>query len=165
MNRLAHAIEQCAGLLLGAVALLTVVEVVLRQLIGLQVPDAYTLAGYFQGIAIFWGIALAILAGRHITVDALWTACGPRMRVAIDILATLLSTLALTALTFMMARKVISTYHSGETTYELGLLIWPLLLGATVGAGLGVLFGLIRLRRLTHRLAEPTSPPSTPEAL
>jgi len=157
MNRLAHWIEQCAGLLLGAVALVTVVEVVLRQFFGLQVPDAYTLAGYFQGIAIFWGIAIALLAGRHITVDALWTACGPRLRVLIDIFATFMSALAMTALTFMMWRKVSSTFSSGETTYELGMLLWPVVLCATAGAGFGVLLALFRLRILARRLADGTT--------
>lgn len=163
MNRLVHLLEQCAGLLLGAVAIVTVIEVILRQLFGLQVPDAYSLAGYLQGIAIFWGIALAVLAGRHIAVDALWTASGPRMRVAIDIFATLITTLALAALTFMMWRKMVNTYQSGETTYELGMLIWPVLLAATLGAGLGVLFGLLRLRMLSQRLANHLPSPESHE--
>lgn len=148
MDRLAFLIERCSGVLLGAVAVITVVEVVLRQFFGLQVPDAYTIAGFMQGVAIFWGIATAALAGRHIAVDILWSALGQRGKRSLDIFATSITALALAILSWMMAAKVISAYESGETTFELAMPIWPLVLAATAGATGAALLALLRLRRL-----------------
>ncbi len=148
MDKLAVLIERCSGILLGAVAIITVAEVLLRRFFAVQVPDAYTLAGYLQGIAIFWGIATAVLAGRHIVMDLVWSVASHRGRLLIDLFATLLTGVALGVLAWMMMVKVASSYDSGETTFELVMPVWPMILLAAAGAVGAALMSLVRARRI-----------------
>lgn len=148
MHKVQLFIERVAALLLGAVAVVTVVEVLLRQVFGLRIPDAYTLAGYLQGTAVMWGIAVAVLAGRHIAVDLLWELSPGRRRRLIDLGATAVAALFFLAMAAMIFVKVERSRRNFESTLDLGWPIWPLLVLGAVGAGFAVVAAIMRLRQI-----------------
>jgi TRAP-type C4-dicarboxylate transport system permease small subunit len=143
MARVAALIDVVAGLLLGLVVVLTVLEAGLRYLFAIQIPDAYSLAGHAQGIAIMWGIASAAYAGRHITVDLLHDALPARVRHQMNILATVISAGFLATMAWMFWLKVERSSNSYEVTSDLRLSVWIFLAfgaaGITVAAGLALL--------------------------
>lgn len=148
MRRLERFIERVAAVLLGAVPVLTVLEVVLRQGFDTRVPDAYTLAGFLQAIAVMWGIAVAVLAGRHIAVSILWETCAGAWRRRIDLFATASCLLFFAALTWMLGAKVERAWGSGEATLELGWPVWPMFLAGMAGSAFAFVSGWIRWHKV-----------------
>lgn len=145
MNRFVNIIEILAGYSLGIVALLVFLEISLRSLLGVQIPDAYTIGSLLQGMAIFWGFATATFAGRHITVDVVWEMCPPRLALLIDTLADLVTVGFFACLAVMLYWKVDSLYRSGEVTNTMKLVLWPFVVVAAVGILSCVILGIIRI--------------------
>lgn len=150
MHRFERIIERIAAALLGTVAVVTVVEVVLRQAFDTRLPDAYTLAGFLQAIAVMWGIAVAVLAGRHIAVDILWEVSTPVSRRRIDLIATAACIVFFAALTLMIGAKVGRVYASGEGTLELTWPVWPMYLLGMAGSAFALVSAVIRLRKIAR---------------
>jgi TRAP-type C4-dicarboxylate transport system permease small subunit len=148
-------IERFAGVLLASVSLLTVVEVVLRRFTTLRIPDAYTIGGLVQGMAIIWGIAVAVLAGQHIAVDILWEAVGARWRRRMDLFATACCAVFFVALAWMSYQKVVRSYESNESLLELGWPLWPMYAIACAGTVFALLAALVRLRILFLGKGDP----------
>jgi len=155
---LARAVDLVSGFLLAAIALVTFAEATLRYLFAVQIPDAYTLAGYAQAIAIFWGISSATLAGRHITVDLVWELAGRLGRRAIDVFAALASTLFLGAFTWMLLKKVVRSRNGFEITSVLHWPIWPFIAIASVGIALACFFAFLRALEALRGRAEGSPP-------
>ncbi|MGX1305412.1 TRAP-type C4-dicarboxylate transport system permease small subunit [Amorphus suaedae] len=155
---LARAVDLVSGFLLAAIALVTFAEASLRYLFAIQIPDAYTLAGYAQAIAIFWGIASATLAGRHITVDLVWDVAGRMGRQAIDVFAAAASTLFLAAFTWMLVKKVVRAHNGFEITSVLHWPIWPFIGIASLGIALACFFAILRTIAALRGRYEGTSP-------
>lgn len=155
MRRLELFVERIAAVLLGAVAVVTAVEVVLRQGFDTRLPDAYTLAGYLQAIAVMWGTAVAVLVGRHIAVDILWELSPAPWRRRIDLFATAACIVFFGALTWMMGLKVERAYGSGEATLELGWPVWPMFLAGMSGAAFALVSAFIRWHKVAKDTAEP----------
>ena len=84
MKRLFSAIETVAALFLLLIALLTAGNVLLRYAFSVQIPDWFDGTQMLQGIAMFWGIALATYYGTHIGVDIVWEHLGDKGRRRID---------------------------------------------------------------------------------
>lgn len=145
MDRLVRNIEIVAGYSLGLVALVVFSEAMLRYIFRVQIPDAYTIASQFQGMAIFWGFATATFAGRHITVDILWELSPRWLALVIDIVADLFSTAFFVALAVMLYWKVDSLYRSGETTSTMQIALWPFVTVAALGILCCVLLALARM--------------------
>ena len=91
-----------APFFLLAIAVLTAGNVLLRDLFAIQIPDWFDGARMLQGIALFWGVALATYYGSHICVDALWEHLRPPGRRWLDIVATLLTLPFLVPLPWMV---------------------------------------------------------------
>jgi TRAP-type C4-dicarboxylate transport system permease small subunit len=104
-----------------------------------------------QGIAIFWGIASTTYEGRHITVDGVWMVAGPAARRVIDLVADTLTLVFLGALAWMLVYKVQSTYETNQVSADLGVVLWPFHLVASLGIGAAALLGLARLCRTVTR--------------
>lgn len=148
LTRFLSAIDVVSGLLLGCVVALTFLEASLRYLFGVQIPDAYTLSGYAQGVAIFWGIASATYAGRHINVDILWDAANAVNRLRIDVFAAVVSGLFLGTMAYMLVLKVMRSRASFEVTNELQVAVWLFLAAATAGIAFASLVAFVRVYRL-----------------
>jgi len=125
MDRIIAGIEGAAAAFIGLVALDVFVSVGLRYAFGWSIPDSYDFGRLLLGILIFWGIAATSYRGSHITVDLLWSACGPRAQRAIDIFATLVLLFVVVVHSWMLFGKVYSTYLDNVLTYDLHLPTWP----------------------------------------
>jgi len=148
MKRFLTATESAAALFLLLIALLTAGNVVLRDLFSVQIPDWFDGTKQLQGIALFWGIALATWRGSHICVDIVWEHLRPSGRRAMDLVATLIALVFLAPLAWMIWVKVGST--GGQTTSDLRLpLTWFYAVGA-IGATVAAILAAARLVALAR---------------
>jgi TRAP-type C4-dicarboxylate transport system permease small subunit len=143
MKQLLSAIEMVAAFFLLAIGLLTAGNVLLRDVFGIQIPDWFDGARMLQGIALFWGVALATYYGSHICVDALWEHVGPAARRWIDIVATLITLAFLLPLAWMVWAKVVGTGTQG--TMDLRMPLWMFYSVAAVGTSVAVLLAMVRI--------------------
>lgn len=151
VDRVIHVIERTAAAFLAAVTALMFVSVFLRYLFVWSIPDSYDLSCLMLGILIFWGMAGAGYRGEHITVDLLWSVCGPRLKEAMDLFATLVTLVAMGAFAWMMGSKVLSTMRDNVLTYDTGMPVWVFYMVAWVGLAAAVLLLLVRVVRLFVR--------------
>lgn len=143
MKRLLSATELVAAFFLLAIAVLTAGNVLLRDLFAIQIPDWFDGARMLQGIALFWGVALATYYGSHICVDALWEHLQPPARRWLDIVATLLTLAFLVPLAWMVWVKVAGTGTQG--TMDLRLPLWVFYAIASVGTTVAALLAIVRI--------------------
>lgn len=149
MKRFLSATESTAALFLLLIALLTAGNVVLRDLFSIQIPDWFDGTKQLQGIALFWGIALATWRGSHICVDIVWEHLRPAGRRLMDVVATTIALAFLAPMAWMIWVKVGST--GGQTTSDLRLpLTWFYAVGA-VGATVAAILAAARLLALARR--------------
>lgn len=147
LNRIIYVIETVAGLALAAVALLTFTAVVLRYGFAVNLPDAFDLARYLQGITIMWGLALATWRGAHISVDVLTEACRPGLRVLIDLFANCVTAGFFCLLAWQLWLRLPGMIQAGQVTSELRVVVWPFYLAATLGIAATVLVALLLVLR------------------
>lgn len=148
MDRFIDTIEWLAAGFVGVVCLDIFVSVLLRYFFAVSIPDSYDFGKLLLGILIFWGIAATSYRGSHITVDLLWSACGPRGKRLMDIFATLVLLFVVTTQTIMLFDKVRGTYQDHVLTYDLNIPTWPFALVAWLGDVSAVLLIAIRTYRL-----------------
>jgi TRAP-type C4-dicarboxylate transport system permease small subunit len=146
MQRMLSAIETVAALSLLLIALLTSGNVLLRYMFSMQIPDWFDGSRMLQGIALFWGIALATYYGTHIAVDLLWESLPAAGKRRVDLIATAVTTAFLTPMAWMIWVKVAGTGSQGTMDLRLPLQ-WFYAAGA-VGASMAALLALARLVQL-----------------
>lgn len=156
MKRLLSATETVAAFFLLAIALLTALNVLLRDLFSVQIPDWYDGSRMLQGIALFWGVALATYYGSHICVDALWEHLKAPGRRRLDIAATLLTLAFLAPLAWMVWVKVAGTGTQG--TMDLRLPLWVFYSVASVGASVAAVLAVVRIVFLWRGREEELKP-------
>lgn len=148
MKRLLAATESIAALFLLGIALLTAGNVALRDLFSLQIPDWFDGSRQLQGIALFWGIAIATYHAGHIGVDIVWEHLGARGRRAVDLFATAVTVAFLAPLAWMVWVKVAGTGTQGTSDLRMPL-VWFYSVGA-VGATVAALLGALRVIELAR---------------
>jgi TRAP-type C4-dicarboxylate transport system permease small subunit len=151
VDRFIDLIEVTAAGFLAVVTLLTFVSVILRYFFAWAIPDSYDFTRLLLGIVIFWGIAVAGYRGDHISVDLLWGASPPWARRAMDVFSALVTLVAMIALTWMFAEKVIGTRADHVGTFDLRQPVWIYYLVAWVGLASSVLLLALRTLRLLTR--------------
>jgi TRAP-type transport system small permease protein len=146
MKRLLSATETVAALFLLLIAVLTAGNVLLRDVFSVQIPDWFDGSRMLQGIALFWGFALATYYGSHICVDLLWEHLRARNQRRLDLLATAVTAAFLLPVAWMTWVKVTGTGSQGTMDLRLPLQWFYAVaaLGACVAAGLA----LVRLKQL-----------------
>jgi TRAP-type transport system small permease protein len=158
MDRIIDAIEWCAAIFVGVVALNIFLTVVLRKFFSWQIPDSYDIGKMLLGTLIFWGIAATSYRGGHITVDLVWTSVNDRWKRRIDVFATIVLLFVVTVQTIMLFDKVHASYVDHLLTYDLNLPQWPLYAVAWLGDVSAVVLIAIRTWRLVfhpEQLVEP----------
>lgn len=155
MRRVLALTENIAAFFLLAIALLTAVNVVLRYVFAVQIPDHFDVAKLLQAIALFWGIAIATYHGGHICVDILWEALSPAGRRLLDIVATLITFALLAPIAWMTWVKVFSS--GTQQTSDLRLPLVPFFAVAALGATAAAVLALKRLVQLIRRTLPDTS--------
>jgi TRAP-type transport system small permease protein len=156
MRRILSATETVAAFFLLAIALLTAGNVLLRDLFSIQIPDWYDGSRMIQGIALFWGVALATYYGSHICVDALWEHLKPAGRRWLDIVATLITLAFIAPLAWMVWVKVSGTGTQG--TMDLRLPLWIFYAVASIGATVAALLAIVRVVLLWRGREEDLQP-------
>lgn len=149
MKRLLSATETAAALFLLAIALLTAGNVLMRDVLSVQIPDWFDASKLMQGIALFWGFAIATYYGSHICVDIVWEHLSPQGRRWLDIVGTWVTLIFLAVMAWMVWVKVLST--GTQTTSDLQLPIRYFYAIAAFGVCTSVLLALMRLVRLLNR--------------
>ena len=155
MDRVIAGIEFAAAAFIGIVAADVFISVVLRYAFGVSIPDSYDIGRMLLGILIFWGIAATSYRGAHITVDLLWSACGPRAKRAIDVFATLVLLFVVAVHSLMLFEKVYSTYLDNVLTYDLHLPTWPFFAVAWGGDLAAVILIAVRARNFISGRGAP----------
>ena len=150
MERIVLWVERIAGASLAAVALLVFVAVVLRDVAQMNLPDSFDFSRYLQGIAIFWGLAVATYRNAHILVDVVYEVAREPARRAIDLFGTTVSTTFLTVFAFMLVSRLPSVIAERQVTSDLGLKVWPFYAIAAIGVVAAAAVGLIRLVKLVR---------------
>lgn len=143
-------VERIAGASLAAIALLVFLSVVLRATISVNVPDNFDFSRYLQGIAIFWGLAVATYRNGHILVDVVWELSGRRARRVIDLFASSVSLAFMAAFAWMLLERLPTVQRAHQLTSDLKLPVWPFYALATAGILAAAVVGLIRLVELVR---------------
>lgn len=156
MKRLLSVVETMAALSMLLIAVLTAGNVLLRYTFSMQIPDWFDGSQMLQGIAMFWGIALATYYGTHICVDLLWEHLKPPGRRWLDLLATAVTLAFLAPMAWMVWVKVAGTGSQGTMDLRLPLQ-WFYSVGA-VGACVAALLALVRLVQLWQGHAASPEP-------
>jgi TRAP-type C4-dicarboxylate transport system permease small subunit len=143
MRRFLAWTENVAAFFLLAIAVMTAANVVLRYVFALQIPDNFDFSKLLQGIALFWGIAVATYYGGHICVDIVWEGLGPRGRRGLDIVATLLTLTLLAPMAWMAWVKVFTT--GTQATSDLRIPLAPFYAVAALGATAAAILALKRI--------------------
>lgn len=154
MKTLIDKVELVAGLLLGAIAVLTFVAVMLRWLFNYGLPDTFDFSRLLLGTAMFWGIALAGFHNRHIQVDGFWEMAPRWGKRLIDIFATSVTLAFIAVFAWMLESKVTSVFVSNEQTFDLRLPVWPFHALAALGIALAAILLALRLIRLVTQREE-----------
>ena len=141
-------VERIAGSSLAAIALLVFISVVLRGTLSVNVPDNFDFSRYLQGIAIFWGLAVATYRNAHILVDVVWEFSGRRARRAIDLFASSVSFAFMAAFAWMLVERLPAVERAHQLTSDLKLPVWPFYALAAAGIVAAAVVGLIRLVEL-----------------
>ncbi|WP_372658722.1 TRAP transporter small permease [Hydrogenophaga sp.] len=146
MKRLLSATETVAALFLLLIAVLTAGNVLLRDVFSVQIPDWFDGSRMLQGIALFWGFALATYYGSHICVDLLWEHLQARNQRRLDLLATAVTAAFLLPVAWMTWVKVAGTGSQG--TMDLRLPLQWFYAVAALGACVAAALALVRLKQL-----------------
>jgi TRAP-type C4-dicarboxylate transport system permease small subunit len=150
MDRLVAGVERAAGTFLAAVALLVFAGVVARDLFDFNIPDSFDFSRYLQGIAIFWGLAVASYRNDHINVDIVWEQCDARRRRWIDLFATAVTLAFMAIFAWMLADTLPPTVRANQLTSDTGIPVWPFFLVAALGILAAAAVTLARLVRLAR---------------
>ncbi|MGA0571305.1 TRAP transporter small permease [Variovorax sp. VNK109] len=149
MKKLLSATETVAAFFLLAIALLAAGNVLLRDLFSMSIPDWYDGSRLLQGIALFWGVALATYYGSHICVDIVWEHLKDNGRRALDVIATVVTLAFLAPLAWMVWVKVGNTGTQGTMDLRLPM-VWFYAVAA-VGMTVAALLCVVRIVRLLQR--------------
>lgn len=146
MKRLVSATETVAAIFLLLIALLTALNVALRDLLSWQIPDWFDGTKLLMGIALFWGIAVATYHAGHIAVDIVWEHLGRRGRRWLDLIAGVITLAFLVPMAWMVFAKVLASGTQATTDLRLPL-VWFTSIAAC-GAVAGAVLGLARVAEL-----------------
>ena len=146
-TRLVSSLEIAAGSALLAVAVITVVMVLLRKIFSASIPDWFDLSRLLQAIAITWGISLAAIEGGHICVDLIWEKSGAAWRRRMEVFAGAIELVFYGAFAVMFFVAVQMAADKGLVTQELRLPVWPFYGLAAVGSVVALLAPILVFRR------------------
>jgi TRAP-type C4-dicarboxylate transport system permease small subunit len=133
-----------AGLVLAAMAGVTVVSVVGRALAGFglsPIRGDFELVQIGCALAVFWSLPLAQMRRAHVTVDILSERLGPRIHALLGLVGNVTLTICAVVVAVQLARAFVERFPYGgpdlraalgmgpppffaETTYELQIEVW-----------------------------------------
>jgi TRAP-type C4-dicarboxylate transport system permease small subunit len=145
IERFIGMVETVAGLILAAVTVLIVVSAVGRYLFASPIPDSFDISRLLVGAAIMWGFASLGYRGSHIKVEILAETLPPAARRLVNAFAWTVLLFFVILLAWKMFERVESAYASGEATFDLRIVTWPLMALIWAGAAASVVTVAARL--------------------
>ena len=156
MKKVLALTETLAAVFLLLIALLTAGNVLLRYLFSVQIPDWFDGSKLMQGIALFWGFAVATYYGSHICVDVVWEHLKPAGQRLLDLISTAITLVFLAFMAWMVWVKVGSV--GTQTTSDLQIRLDYFYALAALGASAAVVLAALRLVNLWRHNAQDVSP-------
>ncbi len=152
MKKILTLTETLAAVFLLLIALLTAGNVVMRDLFSVQIPDWFDGSKLLQGIALFWGFAVATYYGSHICVDIVWEHLKPAGQRLLDLISTAVTLVFLGVMTWMVWVKVGSV--GTQTTSDLQIRLDYFYAIAAVGATASVVLAALRIVNLWRNASQ-----------
>lgn len=91
IHTLLYRISRLSVRILGAgylfIALVTTLDVALRNAFSIAVPGVYEISGYVFAVATTWGFCFVLFERAHVRIDVAYQRFGPRLRAYADLLA------------------------------------------------------------------------------
>lgn len=145
LERFCRIVEIVAGLLLGAVTILIVVSTIGRYAFTYPIPDSFDLSRLLIAACIMWGFASVGYRGGHIMVDMFAEMMRPGLRKLVDIFSWAMLLLFVVLLTWKILERAMSAMRSNESTFDLRLVVWPLMFLIWLGAAASIVTVSVRL--------------------
>lgn len=127
---------------LGAMALVTFVDVTGRYLFNNPLPDGFDLTRLLLGIAIFWGLVQCCRRDEHIALDLLYDGAGPRRRRWLRRVAGTVTASFFLLLAWKVGERALEDMAVGTRTADLGIPVGPFSLAAASGLAVAALFAV-----------------------
>lgn len=137
LRRLASWLAVVGGIVLVAIIVLTVVSITGRSLGDLDlgpIPGDFELVEGGTAFAIFAFMGWCQLNRGHIAVDLFAPWLGPRLNAVIDVVATVLMTVAAGIIAWRHTAGMLDKLDYAETTFILALPVWWFYAASLVGA-------------------------------
>jgi TRAP-type C4-dicarboxylate transport system permease small subunit len=125
MKYLIGMMERIGGFFLFVIMCLITATAVTRYLFNWPIPDADSLSRLLLSVVVFWGIAAACLRSEHIQLDLIVDALPARIGAFVLKASFAVTLLALVFLTYAAFGRILDIRSTGETTYDLGIRLWP----------------------------------------
>lgn len=126
VRRLSSVLVIVAGIVLLGLGILTVADVLSRNLRGQSILGAIEISTLLLVAVAFFGLAAAEIDGRHVSVSLVEERLGRRGRMAMSLLRAVLVTVLGVVLVYGMFGTFDSALERGETTNDvLRLPTWP----------------------------------------
>ena len=156
IRRIVAFTDAAAAIFLIVITVLTFSAVVMRYVLSLPFPGAFDVSRLLLGVAIFWGIAVGAYRREHISVDILYHAMPARVQRLRNLFGDILFAAFMGLFSWMLLRQVLSVRDSGQTTFELGIPIWPFY--GVAWLGIVLCFIVLIARILRALLFAPDAP-------
>lgn len=152
MKKVLALTETLAAVFLLLIALLTAGNVLMRDLFSVQIPDWFDGSKIMQGIALFWGFAVATYYGSHICVDVVWEHLKPAGQRLLDLISTTVTLIFLGLMAWMVWVKVGSV--GTQTTSDLQIRLDYFYAIAAVGLTASVVLAALRVVNLWRNASQ-----------
>jgi TRAP-type C4-dicarboxylate transport system permease small subunit len=155
------------GWTLVAVSVATVVDALLRYLVGRPIPGTFEATELFLAAIIFFGLPYTGLVDGHISVDALTGRLGRRGQ-HLALAATALVTAGLLGgITWQMASLAREYAATDRTTITARIPVVPFIVTVTAAGALATLASLVQALGAAARVVRPElgPPPAPPRAI
>jgi C4-dicarboxylate transporter, DctQ subunit len=149
VDRLADIGAWASVLCIFGILVLIVAEVLARNVLNKSLDFAWEFSAFLMGAAFMLGAAYALRSGSQIRVMAVLDNVSPRMRRALDLIATLFAAIAIAYLTCALAQLAWLSFTRGSRSDKASELpLWIAQAPLALGAGLLALQTVARLARL-----------------
>ncbi len=148
--------DAAAAIFLIIITALTFTAVVMRYVLSMPFPGSFDVSRLLLGVAIFWGIAVGAYRREHISVDLLYSVMPARAQRIMNLFGDILFAAFMGLFSWMLLRQVMSVQASGQTTFELGIPVWPFHAVAWLGVVLCFLVLIARILRAVLLIPDNT---------
>jgi TRAP-type C4-dicarboxylate transport system permease small subunit len=155
IRRVVMLVDGAAAIFLAVITALTFTAVLLRYVFNVPFPGSFDVSRLLLGVAIFWGIAAAAYRKEHIQVDIVWQMLPQHIQRALDIFSDLVFATFVGLFAWMLFWQVGRVRLSQQTTFEMGIPVWPF--HAVAWLGIALCFVVLLARILRAILSATTS--------